>query len=189
VGSDRRGRAFSVLLCTIGLIAACSRRPSEANAGTVAPAKNAMTIDEDRSTNEAAIRDLVDRLVKAVRAKDLDGVMSAYAPGLVAFDIVPPLQYVGAESYEKPWREVFELYESPLQYEVRDLRIIAGDDVAFSHSLNRLTGTMKNGRKTDLWLRWSAGYRKIDGKWLIAHLQASVPVDMATGKARLDLKP
>jgi len=146
-------------------------------------------MEEDRRKNEAAIRDLVDRLVKAVRAKDLDGVMSAYAPDLVAFDIVPPLQYVSAESYKKPWRAVFELYEKPLQYEVRDLSITASDDVAFSHSLNLLTGTMKNGRKTDLWLRFTACYRKIDGKWLIAHLQASVPVDMGTGKALLDLKP
>ena len=83
---------------------------------------------------EPAIRVLIDRLVKAVRSSDVDGVMSAYAPELVAFDLVPPLQYVGAEAFMKAWRDVFESYREPIHYELRDLSITAGDDVAFSHS-------------------------------------------------------
>lgn len=31
--------------------------------------------------------------------------------------------------------------------------------------------------------------RKINGKWLIVHEQLSVPVDLASGKAMMDLKP
>ena len=61
--------------------------------------------------------------------------------------------------------------------------------MAFSHSLNWISGTLKNGQKTDRWLRWTAGYRKTNGKWLIAHEQVSVPVNVPTGKAMLDLKP
>src|SRR5207245_583673 len=83
----------------------------------------------------------------------------------------PPLQYVGAEAFRKPWQEVFERYQSPIHYEVRDLSVIAGDDVAFSHSLNRISGTMKNGRKTDLWLRWTACYHETNGKWRIVYRQ------------------
>jgi uncharacterized protein (TIGR02246 family) len=148
-----------------------------------------MTMEEDTTKDDAAIQELVDRYVKAVRARDLDGVMSVYAPDLVAFDVVPPMQYVGAEAFRKPWQEAFERYQGPIQYEVRDLSIVASGDVAFSHSLNRISGTMKNGQKTDQWLRWTVGYRKTNGKWRIAHLQISVPVDMRTGKAALDLKP
>ena len=146
-------------------------------------------MQEDRTTNEAAIRELIDGFVEAVRAKDINGVMSVYAPDLVAFDVVPPLQYVGAEAFRKVWQEVFETFQGPIPYEVRDLSITAGDDVAFSHSLNRNSGTMKNGRKTDLWLRWTACYRKTNGQWRIPHLQISVPVDLRTGKAMVDLKP
>lgn len=89
----------------------------------------------------------------------------------------------------KRWQELFESYQDPINYEVRDLSITAGDDVAFSHSLNRISGTMKNGRKTNLWLRWTACYRKVNGKWLIVHEQVSVPVDMKNRKAMVDLKP
>jgi len=141
------------------------------------------------TTNEAEIRALLDGYVTAIRNHDLDGVKAAWAPDLLAFDIIAPLQYVGAEAFGKIWQTIFEVFEKPIPYEIRDLRITAGDDVAFSHSLNRNSGTMKNGQKVDLWLRWTAGYRKIDGKWRIAHVHVSVPADMRTGKAALDLKP
>jgi uncharacterized protein (TIGR02246 family) len=147
-----------------------------------------MTIDDNTTKNEAAIRKVMDGLVTAIRTKNIDRVMSSYASDLVAFDIVPPLQYVGAKAFKNAWQDVFERYET-VDYEVRDLSITAGDDVAFSHSLNRIHGTMTNGHNTDMWLRSTACFRKIDGRWLVVHLQASVPVDLANGKARMDLDP
>ncbi len=60
---------------------------------------------------------------------------------------------------------------------------------SFSHSLNRLSGTLATGQQTDLWLRATACFRKINGKWLIVHHQNSVPVDLQTGRAVLDGKP
>lgn len=143
---------------------------------------------EGRAQSKAAIGELIDRYVNAVNAKDIDGVMAVYAPDVIAFDVVPPLQYVGAEAFRKAWQEVFERYQV-IQYEVRHLNIIAGDDVAFSYSLNRNSGILNNAQKVDFWLRWTACYRKADDKWRIAHLQISVPADLAHGKAVLDLKP
>ena len=147
-----------------------------------------MSLKDNRMKDEAAIRELLDRLVTGIREKNIDRVMASYATDLVAFDIVPPLRFVGSRAYRKPWQDLFQHYQS-LDYEVRDLAITVGDDVAFSHSLNRIHGTMSNGQKTELWLRFTAGYRKIDGSWLIVHLQASVPADLATAKALLELNP
>jgi uncharacterized protein (TIGR02246 family) len=145
-------------------------------------------MEHDRSNDEAAIRALIEGFVKALRAKDLDGVMSVYASDLVAFDVAPPLQYLGVKSFRKVWQEVFEIVHT-IDYEIRDLSIVACDEVAFSHSLNRLSATMKDGQKTGPWVRWTACYRKTNGYWLIAHMQASVPVDIRTGKAATQLKP
>jgi len=64
-----------------------------------------------------------------------------------------------------------------------------GDDVAFTHSFNRSSATLNTGQKIGNWLRWTACWRKINGKWLIAHMHVSVPVDLETGRAVLDLKP
>lgn len=140
---------------------------------------------------DAEIRRLLHRWEKAFSAKDTDAVMALYAPGaaVVAFDVVPPLAKSGREAYRKNYEEFFAMYEGPLEVEIRDLRIVAGSDVAFLHCLERMSGTLKGGQKSDLWLRVTSGLRKINGKWLIVHDHVSVPVDFETGKAALDLTP
>lgn len=57
----------------------------------------------------------------------------------MSFDIEPPLQHVEAEAKRKNGERVFAAYGQPLGYEIRDLAITVGDDVAFAHSLNRLS--------------------------------------------------
>ena len=148
-----------------------------------------MAVQENKKIDEAEIQRLLDDGIRSLRDKNIEGVMSLYAQDVVSFDIVPPLRYVGADAFRKVWEEVFSSFQGPTGYEIHDLSITVGDDVAFSHSLNRISGTLNNGQKTNLWLRWTACFRKINGKWLIVHHQNSVPVDLAHGKAVLDLKP
>jgi ketosteroid isomerase-like protein len=107
--------------------------------------------------------------------------MSLYAQEVVTFDIVGELRYLGADALRNLWEEVFLVYQGPIDYELLDLSIAVGDDVAFTHSLNRLSGTMNTGLKTGYWLRWTASWPLINGKWLIVHHQNSVPVDLAHG--------
>lgn len=141
------------------------------------------------ATDEADIRQRIDKLVHAIRDTDLEGVMSIYSPDVVSFDIQPPLKHVGAEAKRKNWADAFSVYQRPIDYEIRDLTITVGDDVAFAQSLNRISGTLKNGARTAHWVRATTCFRKIDGVWLIAHDQVSTPVDLGTGKAFLDLEP
>jgi uncharacterized protein (TIGR02246 family) len=147
-----------------------------------------MTI-KNQTNDEAAIRELIDRFAKAFRAKDVDGCMAVFAPEIVSFDILPPLRAVGADAFVKHWQEFFESYQGPIHVEFPDVSVAAGGDVAFSYCLHRIAGTLKSGHKTDFWLRWTACWRNASGKWLIVHEQVSVPVDLASGKALLDLKP
>jgi len=64
-----------------------------------------------------------------------------------------------------------------------------GDEVAFGYSLNRLSGTLKNGNRSGFWVRATFCFRKIGGNWLIAHDHVSVPLDVESGRALLDLEP
>ncbi len=148
-----------------------------------------MAVEENKKNDEAEIKRVIEGGVEAIRDKNIEGVMSLYAQEVVSFDIVPPLRYVGADAFRKAWEEVFSSFQGSIGYEIHDLSITVGDDVAFTHSLNRISGTMNNGQKTALWLRWTACFRKINGKWLIVHHQNSVPVDLETGRAVLSLKP
>lgn len=142
-----------------------------------------------RAIDEADIRRRIDDGVRAIRARDLAGVMALYAPDIVSFDVQPPLRHVGAAAKRNNWREVFAAYQPPLDYEIRDLTLAVGDDVAFGYSLNRIGGTLPNGRRNEVWLRWTACFRKLDGAWLIVHDHVSAPVDFASGSALLDLAP
>jgi ketosteroid isomerase-like protein len=148
-----------------------------------------MTVEENKKNDEAAIQRLLDDGIRSVHSKNIEGVMSLHAPEVVSFDIVPPLRLVGADAYRKRWEELFSSFQGPIGYEIHDLDITVGDDVAFAYSLNRISGTMTTGQKTGFWLRATVCFRKINGTWLIVHAQVSVPVDVETGRAALDLRP
>lgn len=137
---------------------------------------------DDFAKDEAAIRALVAAFAAAIRARDVEAVMSAFAPEIVSFDLGPPLQH-GVDDFHRRWQAMFDGHTGPVDYEIRDLTVTVGGDVAFSHSLNR-TGAMP-----ERWVRWTACYRRIDGWWRIVHEHVSAPVDMREGRAILDLKP
>jgi uncharacterized protein (TIGR02246 family) len=148
-----------------------------------------MAITTNKAIDEAQIRELVDNWAKAVRAKDIDGLMSHYTADSLTFDIMPPLEHKGTDAYRKLWEQCFPYFQGSIGFEIRDLSITAGDEVAFSHSLNRMTGTITTGEKIDHWMRATVCYRKINGKWMVAHEHVSVPVDVETNTALFDLKP
>jgi ketosteroid isomerase-like protein len=149
-----------------------------------------VTIGTEHPTDEVGIRQRIEALAGAIRALDLEAVMSIYLTDVVSFDIEPPLQHVGAEAKRKNWERVFAVYEYPLGYEIRDLTITVREDVAFAHSLNRLSGMLKSGTTTvGFWVRATMCFRKVNGHWFIAHDQVSVPLDLTTGGALLNLEP
>ena len=148
-----------------------------------------MTVEYNKNNEEAAIKRVIGGFVEALRAKDLDGVMSIYAPEIVTFDVVPPLHYVGAEAMRKRWEEVFSSLPGPVGYEIADLSITVGEDMAFTHSFNRASAMLPTWQQIGTWVRWTACWRKIGGQWLLVHDQVSVPVVLQTGSAVLDLKP
>ncbi|MGW4121989.1 YybH family protein [Nocardia sp. NPDC004711] len=139
--------------------------------------------------DEVEIRRNIDKVVEGLRAKDLDALKQVYTPDVVSFDVEPPLQHVGIAAKLENWSKVFLFFET-VTYEVRDLTFTIGDDVAFGHAFARLSGTLRNGAATSgMWVRVTYGLRKIDGTWLIAHDQVSVPFDISSGKGVVDLEP
>jgi len=142
-----------------------------------------------REVDEAKVKQQVDKIVEGIRAKDLEGLKQVYATDVVSFDVEPPLQHVGIEAKLKNWAKAFTFFQA-VTYEVRDLAVTVGDDVAFGHCFGRLSGTLKNGTATrGMWVRATFCFRKIAGNWLIAHDQASVPFDIVSGKGVADLEP
>jgi len=122
--------------------------------------------------------------------KDAVAVMSHYAPNLVLFDLAPPLQYSAENVLNKTDLEKwFCTFRGSIGYEIVDPNIPADHKIAFSHSLNHLTGTTTTGESVDLWLRATVGFLKIHQKWAITDWRGSVPFYMdGRYKAAIDLK-
>jgi uncharacterized protein (TIGR02246 family) len=144
---------------------------------------------ENKAVDEVQIRRLIENKIKAVRTKDIDGATSDYAADVLSFDVINPLRYIGAGAIRKRLEDWFSSFQGSIGLEIRDLSISVGEAVAFSHCLNHVSATTTGGGKLDMWWRETACYRKIDGKWLITHQHSSVPFDVESGKASLDLKP
>ncbi len=142
-----------------------------------------------KAIGEREIHTLMDDMANAIRAKDVDALMAHYAPDVLTFDLLPPLQYQGADAIRKRVSQWFSSFQGPIGLEMRNLSVTAGDDVAFCSSLNGSTGANKDGAKVEMWWRATNGFRKIDGKWLVTHGHSSEPFDVASGKALVDLKP
>jgi len=142
-----------------------------------------------KTSGEREIHAIMNNLANAIRAKDVDALMAHYAPDVLTFDLLPPLQYQGADAIRKRLSQWFSSFRGPIGLEMRHLRIFASDDVAFCSSLNGSTGTNKDGAKVEMWWRATNGFRKVDGKWLVTHGHSSEPFDVASGKALVDLKP
>jgi len=138
---------------------------------------------------EAAIREKVEHWAKAISEKDIDGVMSLYAPHIVSFDLDPPFRYSGAENKRRAWEKFFQVHAGAVSYGVDELSIVVEADTAFVHSLNHVKGEQPSGVVNELWVRWTACFRRVAGEWLVVHDHASVPVDVAKGQALLHLKP
>jgi uncharacterized protein (TIGR02246 family) len=105
--------------------------------------------DEARGAAPAAapIQALIDRWTQAVEARDLEGVMALYAPrdAVVAYDLVPPLQYRGKEAYRENFRQMFAQYQGRMHVEYRDLHILSSGDLAVIYALERLSGESAHG--------------------------------------------
>ena len=138
---------------------------------------------------DARIRECIDALTQALRAKDINALMALYAPDIVTFDVRPPLQVRGVDGYKKNFEAWFASVQGPIDYEMRDLRITVGDDVAFCYGLGHVRGTRTTGERADYWVRVTSGFQRISGQWLISHEHVSAPIDMETMQAALDVQP
>ncbi len=145
--------------------------------------------DDAMASALSELRALLDRWSEACRIKDIDRLMSLYAPDITYFDVVPPLQFTGADPVRRNFLRWFDSYESSIGVETRDLRIRVSGDVAFAHMLHRTSGTLKNGQEVGYWVRATVCCQRSNHRWLITHEHISVPINPGTMSAAIDLVP
>ena len=134
-----------------------------------------MSAKNKRTTDKTEIRDLVENWAKAVRSKDLNGILANHSPEILMFDVPPPIQSKGIEAYKKTWDLFFSWFKDSWAFDISEMNIVAGDDVAFVTALMRCAGTKADGQRTELDFRLTIGLRKIGNKWIVLHEHHSIP--------------
>jgi len=122
------------------------------------------------------LRSLIEAWAAAIRAKDIDAVMRHYAQDVVVFDVMPPLFVRGAEAYRRNWQGWFDALDGQADFQFVELHLEVSDNLAYCFSVNRLRARYRDGAKHDAQTRATVCFRKIDGRWLVVHEHASVPM-------------
>jgi ketosteroid isomerase-like protein len=141
------------------------------------------------TTPEADVRRVVDAQASAVRRGDVDAMVASVAEDVVSFDVVDPLRRLGHGSVSERAAAWVASFEGPITWDNRDIVVTAAEDVAFASMLCRVTGTLANGTRIDMFFRKTLGFQRRAGRWMITHDHASVPFNPETGEASLDLLP
>ena len=125
------------------------------------------------NSDEAAIRAQIEAWAAAVRGRDMAGILRGHAADMIMFDVPPPLQLRGIAAYEESWPQFYDASPKPIKFDIVDLKITAGTDVAFAVALMRCAVT--EGGNLDLDFRLTVGLRKVEGQWLVTHEHHSIP--------------
>jgi uncharacterized protein (TIGR02246 family) len=130
---------------------------------------------DDMTTDEMAIKRLIEDWAGAVRAKDIEGILANHSADMLMFDVPEPLESKGIDAYRRTWDVFFSWSDDPVVYAFERMKITAGDNVAFVAALMRCSGTEKNGERIALQFRLTIGLQKIGGQWTITHEHHSIP--------------
>src|SRR5688500_14853808 len=139
-------------------------------------------------STEAAIRALLETNAEAIRSKDVTAATAIYSPNVLLFDLIEPLQTKGIAALRARLTQWFSSFDGPLGFDLRELEITASDGIAFCHSLNHVKATTVEGKALDMQWRATLCLQNIDGQWMVVHSHTSVPFNMETMRASMNLK-
>ncbi|OBG16569.1 DUF4440 domain-containing protein [Mycolicibacterium celeriflavum] len=121
-------------------------------------------------SDDDAIRELIVRWAEAVHTGDLDSVVADHDPDIVMFDVPPPHRGVrGIVEYRDSWPPFFEWQRQGAVFEIVELDLTVGNDVAFAWALLRCGKPADLAADPESRLRLTIGLRKRDGRWVVTH--------------------
>jgi uncharacterized protein (TIGR02246 family) len=121
-------------------------------------------------TDDKEVRALIEQWAAAVHNGNLDVVVADHANDIVMFDVPPPQEGVrGIDAYRVTWPPFFEWQRKGASFEIVELVVTAGDDVAFAHALLRCGMPEELQQEPDKRLRLTIGLRRESGRWVVAH--------------------
>jgi uncharacterized protein (TIGR02246 family) len=125
--------------------------------------------------NERDIRTIIKEWAKAVREHNMDGILASHSEDIVMYDVPQPFESRGIDAYRGTWDTFYRWSKDSGVYDITELNIVAGDDVAFAYASMKCMGYTDSGQDEPLKFRLTVGLEKIDGNWMIKHEHHSIP--------------
>ncbi len=86
------------------------------------------------------------------------------------FDVPPPHDGVrGLEAYRETWPGFFEWQAAGASFEIVELEVTAGDEVAFAWALLRCGTPEQFAVHPEARLRLTVGLHRREGRWVVTH--------------------
>ena len=147
-------KIFYFPLVAVMMITACEPKTKTASVDTRADADSIRMLEEQWSD--------------AIKASDVDKIVSFYAPGAVTMSANMPIS-VGLEAIRKTEEasfsdttSIFKTYSSTLD----TIEVSASGDLAYARGMDRVNQNTTKGSAEEVG-KWVDIWKKVDGKWKV----------------------
>jgi ketosteroid isomerase-like protein len=131
------------------------------------------------NADEAQVRLLLQQWATATQKGQRNDVLVNHLADVLIYDVLAPMKYEGAAAYKKSWDDWQPDTQGEGQFELQDLSVTAGADVAFATCFIKCGGVLPNGSTFEDSVRATFCLRKSSGSWKVAHQHISKPVRFA----------
>jgi ketosteroid isomerase-like protein len=141
-------KTFYLMLVAVMIITACKSKTKTA------------------SNDADAIRSIEDQWVAAIKAKDIDKIVSFCSPDIVIMDANVPIN-VGHQAVRKSYSSPADSTTSVSHSETVDgIEISASGDLAYTRGTAQQSRNTPNGILNES-IKWVSIYKKINGEWKV----------------------
>jgi ketosteroid isomerase-like protein len=131
------------------------------------------------TADEIEVTKVLEAWALATREGRLDDVLRSHDADVVIYDVLPPLRYSSAAEYRASWGDWQPDVEGQGRFELEDLRVTAGADVAFAYGVIQCGGTLPNGTTFQDTVRATFCLVRQEGMWHVVHQHISKPFGAA----------
>jgi ketosteroid isomerase-like protein len=161
---------------------------------TLRAKRPAGTSAEAPLSDEEADNQLRKRLTDILNAwslMDADQIAKYYSKSAdhVFFELTPPAQQKGFDQYYLGMKKFFDQYNDLNLKLNDDAAVHFKGDLAYATATWDLLGTLKDGTKQHLALRWTVVLERENGDWLVVHEHVSAPLTLAAPEPSKTLPP
>jgi ketosteroid isomerase-like protein len=102
------------------------------------------------NTDQEHVRQILEQWAHATRKNLRDEILKNHAPDALIYDVLPPMKYEGTDAYRRSWDDWQPDTQGEGQFDLQNLSVVAGVDVAFAHCFTSTAATSAGARLSPL---------------------------------------